>query len=171
MTGRADRLHARQPEIPDDVGRGKGREEAAAGGVDMNINVDSGSLLQVVKRGGDRGDKFVLARVRHAEGRYDCDRILVDGLQHPLGIHVEHVGTHRNFPLLDLPVAAKLCPADLDRSANQVRLVGRLAKRLAARFPAPLGSHATEHAGFGRSDGRGTNRGGRRRGVPKSASM
>ena len=144
----ADRLHTRQSEIPDNVGRGKWREEATASGVNMNINVESGSLLQVVKRRGDRGDKFVLTRIRHAEGRYDCDGILIDRLQHPFGIHVEHVGTHRNFPLLDLPVTAKLRPTDLDRSANQVRLFNGLAERLAARFPAPLGRHAAQHAGF-----------------------
>src|SRR5271170_7203012 len=81
--------------------------------------------------------------------------------------HVEHARTHRDFPLLDLPVTTKLRPADLNRPTNQVRLVRGFALRLVPRLPAPLGRHAAEHAGFRGPYGRGADRGGRRRAVPQ----
>ena len=46
MAGAVDRLHARKPEVPRDLRRAEGREEPAARGVDMNVDVEPRPLLK-----------------------------------------------------------------------------------------------------------------------------
>ena len=46
----ADRLHPRQPEVPLEVGRAERGEEAAAGRVDVDVDVEPGVGLQLVER-------------------------------------------------------------------------------------------------------------------------
>ena len=86
------------------------------------------SLLQVVERGADLGDRLVAAVERRAEDRDDADRVLVAVLHRLLGGQVEAVALHRHEPRLDVPVVGELLPADLDVDAHdEVRLVDRLA--------------------------------------------
>ena len=85
-------------------------------------------------------DGLVVARERHAEGRDDADGVLVDPLEHLLGVHDQAVALHRDLAVLDAPVARELVPADLDRARHQVRLVDRAC-------PPPAAGRASSRAG------------------------
>ena len=111
-----------------------------------------------VQRRGHRLDELVLSGVGDPKRRNDSDGVLVHRGQHAFGVHAVGARPHGDLPLLDLPVDAELVPADLDRAADQVRLVGRLAEGLAPRLPAPFRGHAGQHAGLRRADGRGPDR-------------
>ena len=50
MARGVDRLHARQAEVPLQVGVEERRDEAAGGAVDVDGDVEAGALLQVVER-------------------------------------------------------------------------------------------------------------------------
>ena len=110
--------------------------------------------LKLVERVRQRLNELEIAAVGDAEGRHDADRVLVDALEHLLGVHEQTAAVHRDLAHLDVPVARELVPADLHRPADHVRLVGRLALGLHLRAPAPLHRHAAEHAGFARADRR-----------------
>ena len=67
-------------------------------------------------------------------------------------------GRHRDFTHFNIPIAAELVPADLDRAAYQVGLVNGFAGGFPAGSPAPQGGHASKHACFTGTDSGTTNR-------------
>ncbi len=104
----------------------------------------------------DVGDRLVLAGERDAERRHDADGVLVDPLESTSsGVHDQPVALHRDLAMLDVPVAGELVPADLDRTGDQVRPVGRLAGGAPALAPLPQQRHPAEHRRLARAGGRG----------------
>ena len=155
-----DRLDGRQPEVPDQVGVGERRHEAAGGRVDVQRHVPAGLLVELLQHRVELLDGLELSGVRRAENTHDGDRVLVDqrlGLGHANhGALVRHV----NAAQLDVEVARELVPDDLHVGPrHDVRLVGRLALGSAAGAPVPLERESGQHHGLRRADGRGTDRG------------
>ncbi len=70
------------------------------------------------------------------------------------GPHQEPVAFDRDLAHLDVEVAAELVPADLHRTANEVRLVSGFALGLHLCPPAPFRREATEHRRFAGAGGR-----------------
>ena len=77
MARGVDRLHARQAEVPLEVGVEERRDEATRRGVDVHRDVETRVGLELVERGADLGDRLVAAVERGAEDRDDADRVLV----------------------------------------------------------------------------------------------
>ena len=123
VAGGVDGFHARQPEIPEEIGIVEGGEKAAAGGVDMHGNVQARIGLQLVQRLTDLGHGFVLAGVGHAQGRHHADGVFVAPGQGFRRAHDEPILFHGDFAQFDIPVAGELVPADLHRAADQIGLV------------------------------------------------
>ena len=167
VAGAADRLHPRQPEVPLEVGRAERREEAAAGRVDVDVDVQPGLRLQPVERVGDLLHRLVAAGVGDPQGRHHEDGVLVDPLEHVLGRHHVLAVRHGDLAHLDVPVARELVPHDLNRPADHVGPVGRLALGAALGPPPPLRGHAAEHAGLRRADRGGADGVGRLGRVPQ----
>ena len=159
MAGGVDRLHAGEPEVPDEIGVDERRDEPTRRAVDVHRDVEVRVRLEPVQRRADVGDRFVRTVERGSEHRDDTDRVLVAVLDGLLGGEVVRVALHRRQAHLDFPVAAELLPADLDvRPHHHVRRVARLPGRLLARPPAPLERHAREHRGLTRTGRRGAGR-------------
>ena len=162
-----DGLHPRQPEIPFQSGGAEGRQKAAAGAVDMDRNVEPRGRLELIERVGDRLDRLIAAVERDPQRGHHADGVLVAAGEHFLRRHEQTVFFHRDFAQLDVPVARELVPADLDRTANQVRPVGGLARGPAFLAPAPLHGHPAQHRGFARAGGRAAYRLHRVRRIPQ----
>ena len=129
MPGGVDRRHARQPEVPLELGVDERRDERAGRAVDVDRDVEAGPLLQLVERLADLLDRLVRALEGRAENRDDADRVLVAELDGLLGGEVEAVALHRDEAHLHVPVVRELLPADLDVDAHHdVGPVGRLAR-------------------------------------------
>ena len=163
----ADRLDPGQPEIEDDPGCAERGEEAAAGPVHVDVDVQAGIGLQLVQGLGHLLHWLVRAGVGDAEGRHDHDRVLVHPLQHRGRIHHVPAGCHRDLADFDVPVTGELVPDHLDRTTDEVRVVGRLARGPPLGPPPPLGRHPRQHAGLRRADGRGADGVGRLGRVPQ----
>jgi len=56
-----DRLHARDPEVPLEIGLQERRDEPARGSVDVQRHVEPGARLQVVECSGNLLDRLVAA--------------------------------------------------------------------------------------------------------------
>ncbi len=110
-------------------------------------------------------DRLVGAGEGHAERGDDADRVLVADARDLVGRHAEPSGRERHLAQLDVEVAGELVPADLHRTADQVRPVGRLCpaawrrlrqRHLSARPPSiaaslePGGRAADRRGGVGR---------------------
>ena len=118
----------------------------------------STSLLQLIQSLRDGLHRLVLAAGSHAECGYDHDGIFVTQSQRLFRAHQQTVTFERNLPDLDIEIAAELVPADLHRSTNQIRPVGRFALRAHPGSPAPFRRQTAEHSGLagaggGTSDG------------------
>jgi hypothetical protein len=163
----ADRLHPRQPEVPQHLGRAERREERSARTVDVEVDVQAGVGLQLVECRSELGHRLVAPRVGHTEGRHHEDRVLVDELEHVLDAHVVVAGRHPDLSHLDVPVLGELVPHHLHRTAHHVRSVRGQARRRTLLPPTPLRRHAGEHAGLGGPDAGRSHRVGRVRGVPE----
>ena len=135
-------------EVPHELWCAERGDEATRGGIDVDGDVETGPSFQVVEGGGQRCDVLIGAGVGHPEGRHHQDGVLVHLGQHLLWIHAEASRRHADLTDLDVPVASELVPDDLDRTTDDVGLVGRLARLGTCLSPAPLGGHAGEHASF-----------------------
>ena len=69
------------------------------------------------------------------------------------GGHDQAITLHGNLPQFHVPVAGKLVPADLHRTADHVGLVGGFAGGLHLFAPAPLHGHAAQHGGLAGAGG------------------
>ena len=142
-------MHAREGEVPDQIGLGERRDEPARRRVHVHRNVRSSARCQLVQSGADLAHRLVAAVERRAENRHDADRVLVAVGERRLGGEVEAIALHRHESRLDVPVAAELVPTHLHVDAeDQVGSVGRLARRPHPLSPQPLQSEATEHRGL-----------------------
>jgi hypothetical protein len=83
-----DRLDPRQAEIPLQVGRAERRQEAAAGAVDVDGDVQPLILLEFVERVADGLDRLVLAGEGDAQGRHHADGVLVAALEASSGVMI-----------------------------------------------------------------------------------
>ncbi len=168
VPGRADRMHARQPEVPHEVGIEERRDERARGAVHVDRHVEPRSLVQVVERAGELLDGLVDTVVRDAEDRHHADRVLVHRCQHPLSGQVGLLLRDGHVPGLDVPIVRELLPDHLHRGAeDDVGCVGRSAGRLPTLLPAALQGEAGEHARLRGADRGGADRGVRLRRVPE----
>lgn len=154
-----DRLHPGQAEIPGQVRRAEGREEASARPVHMDRHVEPGLGLELVKGVGDRLHRLVLAGEGDAEGGDHADGVLVDPLEHFRGVEDQPVALHGDLADLDVEIAGELVPADLHGAADHVELVGGFSGRLARLAPAPFEREPAQHRRLGRSDGGAAKRG------------
>ncbi len=167
-----DGPHARQAEVPQELGRQERRNETARRGVDVQGHVPSPPVLvapattaatgtavmriaQCGQRGIEGGDGLVLAGVGRAQYPDHADGVLVDqghGLGHP---DDEALGGQWHVAGLDVEVAGELLPAHLDvRSHDDVRAVKGEPGRLAGVAPTELHGQAGEVDGLGAPDGR-----------------
>ena len=94
--------------------------------------------------------QLVGAGVGDAEGRHDHDRVLVDPLEHVVGVHHVVAGRHRDLAHLDVPVLGELVPHHLHRAAHHVRACRSACPRPAAWPasatwpPCPPSMHASD---------------------------
>ena len=158
VSGGRDGVDPLDAEVPHELWCAERGDEATRGGIDVDGDVETGPSFQVVEGGGQGGDVFVAARVGDPKGGHHQDGVLVDLLEHLLWLHAEAAWCHADLADLDVPVASELVPDDLDRAADHVGLIGRLARLRTCLSPAPLGRHAGEHAGLRGADGRGPDR-------------
>ncbi len=167
---RVDGLHARQPEVPQEVGVDERRDEGARGAVHVHRHVDAGPLLVGVQRLADLLDRLVGAVEGGAEDGDDADGVLVAALHGLLGRQVQPVAFHRHEAHLHVPVVGELLPAHLDVDAHhEIGLVRGLALGLAPLLPAALEGEAAQHRGLARADRRAARRLVRIRRVPQPA--
>ena len=160
MPGSIDGFHPRQAEVPEQVRLHEGREESAAGSVDVDGDVEPGLGLQLVERDADLVDRLELQSERNAESNDHADGVFVTALEHFFRREQQAVAFHGDFADLDVEVAAKLVPADLHRAHDEVRSIGGFALGALAFAPFPLEGQAAEHgclagAGGGAADGAG----------------
>ena len=142
-------MHARQREVPDQIGLGERRDEPARRGVHMHRNIRPSARCQLIKGGADLAHRLVAAVERRAENRHDADRVLVAVGERRLGGEVEAIALHRDQSWLDVPIATELVPTHLDVDAeDEVGPVGRLARSPHPLSPQPLESQATQHRGL-----------------------
>ena len=81
MAGSVDGFYPRQAEVPEKVRLHEGREESAAGSVDVDGDVEAGLGLQLVERQADLVDRLELQGERNAEGNDDADGVFVAALE------------------------------------------------------------------------------------------
>ena len=149
----ADGAHPLDPEVPDEVRSAERGDEPPARSIDVDVDVEAGLGLEVVKRCGETGHILVGTGVGHPERRDHEDRVLVHSSQHLGDVHGVATGGHRDLPDLDVPVPGKLVPDDLDGTADQVGLVGGASCSLLPGSPTPLRRHPGQHAGLRGADG------------------
>ena len=113
-------------------GAQKGARKAPAGAVHVDVDVETGVLLQLVERLGELEHRLVRPGVGDAEGRHHHDGVLVHPLEHLLDVHAVAPRRHRDLPHLDVPVPGELVPDHLHGPAHHVGLVGRLPRGLCA---------------------------------------
>jgi len=159
VTGGIDGLHARHAEVPLQVGVEERGDEAARRPVDVDRDVESGALLQVVEQLRHALDVLVAPIERRAQHDDDPDGVLVAELDGLLGREVVPLALHGDEPHLHVPVIGELVPAHLDVDAgHEVGLVGRLALGPALLLPATLEGEAAEHRRLARAGGRAAGR-------------
>ena len=140
MAGDVDRAHLLETEVPQRVGVEERPHEAAAGGVDVQRDVEPLLVLELEQHLVDALDVVRMAREGGAEHGADADRVLVEMGMDVLGPDRELVGLQRDDPRLDVEVAAELVPYDVDVPAeDEVGLVDR---------QAPLCSRRSRHFHF-----------------------
>ena len=154
VTRSIDRLDPRETEVPHQIRRAEWSEESAAGRVDVDGNIQAGASLQIVECGGDRGDRFVVPCECHAERGHHADGVLVAALHRFLGRHDEAAIGHGDLTQLDVPIAREFLPANLHRTADEVRFVRRLSFGAAFGPPAPFHGHPAEHGRLAGPGGR-----------------
>lgn len=149
VAGGVDGDDSGQSEIPLQVGQDKGGDEAAAGSVDVDGDVQAALLQEVV----DALDVLVVAGVSGAQDDGNANGVLVNQVHGLRGINGVPVGSAVDVLLLDLEVARGLFPADLHGGRHDdVWLVGGLALGLALELPAALHGQHAEHDGLGGAD-------------------
>jgi hypothetical protein len=79
VAGGVDGLYAREAEVPLELRLQKGRDEAAAGAVDVNGNVEAGFFLKTIESGAEREDVLIVSGKSAAENGDDADSVLVAG--------------------------------------------------------------------------------------------
>ena len=162
-----DRPHPRQAEVPLQFRGAKGCQEAAAGAVHVDRYVQPGLALQLVKRLGHCRHGLVASGKGDPQGGHHADGVLVAQFEHFLRGHQQAVPIHGNFPVLHIPVAGELVPADLHRPGDEIGLVDGLALGLAPGLPAPLHGHAPQHGCLAGTGSRAADGVLARRGVPQ----
>ena len=98
----------------------EGREEGAAGSVDVDGDVEPGLGLQLVKRHADLVYRLELQSERDTECDDYADGVFVAALDHFFRREQEAFAFHGHFADFDIEVAAELVPADLDRAHDEV---------------------------------------------------
>lgn len=162
VPGRVDRLHARQPEVPHQVGRGERREESAAGRVDVQRDIGPAGGVQVVEGAGDPGDVLEQPGERLSQGGDHHDGVLVAMRGDVVGVHGQPVAAQRNLANLHVEIPCELLPTDLNRPADEVRYPGPT-----ALAPAELRRQPAQHRRLARPRGRCAQRGSRIGRVPQ----
>jgi len=160
VAGGVDGLDARQAEIPDDRRMDEGGNEASAGTIDVDGDVETLALLEVVEGLDDVFDGFVDEGVGEAERGDDTDSVLVTALEDFVGGHHESRAFAGDLAHFDVEVAAELVPADLYRAADEIGTGNVFAFGAAKVAPACPHGEAAEHGGFagacgGAADGSG----------------
>ena len=108
-----DGFDAWQAKVPEQVRLEERRDEAAAGAIDVDGNVEAGLLLEAVESGAQRENVFVVSGKGAAEHGDHSDGVLVAGLRGALRIGDHFVAFERNLARLHVPIAGELVPADL----------------------------------------------------------
>jgi hypothetical protein len=167
MAGSIDGFYPRQTEVPEQLRLHEGREESAAGSVDVDGDVEPGLGLQLVQRHADLVDRLELQGERDAEGNDHADGVFIAALEHFFRGEQQALAFHGNFADFDVEVAAELVPADLDRAHDEVRSVDGFALGALAFAPLPLEGQAAEHGCLAGAGGGAANGAGGFRGVPQ----
>lgn len=152
MAGDVDGDNLGQAEIPLEVGHDKGRDKATGSSVDVDGTVNVFGDQQVV----DGLCILIVAGVRGSEDRHDTNGVFIHQRHGRLGVNDEALPRAVDVLFVNLKVARRLFPADLNgRRHDDVGVLGRLAGGLAALLPAALHGEDGEHDGLGGADGGG----------------
>lgn len=152
VAGNVDRDNLFQTEIPLQIRDDKWSDKATAGGIDVNGAVNLLGDEQVVNGLGI----LVVAGVSGAENGDDTNGVFVDERHGELWVNDEALAGAVDILFLNLKVASRLFPADLDgRGHDDVGVLGGLAGGLAGELPAALHGEDGEHDGLGGADGGG----------------
>ncbi len=120
VAGGVDGFDARQAKIPEQIGLEEGREEGAAGAVDVDGDVEARFGLKLVEGETDLVDRLELQSEGDAESDNDADGVFIATLEHFSRPEQQAVAFHGDFANIDVEVAAELVPADLDRAHDEV---------------------------------------------------
>src|SRR6266480_5296631 len=157
MAGGIDGLDARNTEVPFEVRLQKWRDEASAGGIDVDGNIEALLLLQLIEGVADLADRLVAAVEGTAQNRHNADSVFVAELYDFFCAKMIALPLHRHEARLDVPIATKFLPADLHIDAHhEIRTISGLARCLHALALAFLDGESTEHTGLAGADGRAT---------------
>lgn len=138
-----------QSEIPLEIGQHKGGDEATAGRIDVDRDIQPLLLQEVV----DTLDVLIVAGIRRAQDNGNANGIFIHQVHSLLRINRVPVRRAVDILLLNLKVARGLFPADLHGGGHDdVWLVGGLALGLALDLPAALHGQDAEHDGLGGPD-------------------
>src|SRR5258708_2937830 len=120
--------------------------------MNMERNMQTFLALQVVQSGTDLFDWFVATIKCATQDGDNANGILVAELDCFFGIQMIAMGLDRNKAWLNLPVASKFVPADLDiGSHHQIWFVSWFALCSHALTPAPIHGHAAQHRSLART--------------------
>ena len=139
-------------------GMGEGSNEAAAGSIDVDWDVNASLRLIFVQDLADLLDRLVMASVGASEYDKDANRVLVDVLLHqfriePVAARLAHV----KDPGFDFEVAGKLLQGNLSVGAHEdVRLAPVLSLLVSTFLPSSLHGETPQMNGFTTSSGGGS---------------
>ena len=141
-----DADHLLETEVPLQIRLDEGGNEASTRSVDVNRAINVLLDKQIV----DSLHILVLSRVGCTNNGADTDGVLVHQVHSFLWVDDISVRGTVDVSLLDIEVASRLLPADLDsRVHDDVRLREVLALRLTLVLPALLHGERAEHDGLG----------------------
>ncbi|CAN5139405.1 hypothetical protein BH20ACT22_BH20ACT22_01820 [soil metagenome] len=131
----------------------KGGYKSAGSRINVDRHVDPSVILQTIKCSRDLLHRFVTAVKRRSKDSDDPDCILVASRYRRTGSEVCLAIRDRYLSRLDIPVTAKLVPADLHvRSHHEIRSFRRSAGHPGPFAPSPDQGETAQHAGLAGTD-------------------
>src|SRR5215469_11627818 len=113
----------------------KRSNEASAGGIHVDRNINTLLFFQIVQRLRDLPHRLIMQRMRHPKRRNHPNRIVVASTHRLLWRQVKPMSFTRHLSEFDVEVSRKLVPAHLDGSANYIWMHRRLPFPFAASPP------------------------------------
>ena len=128
-------------------------DKTTAGRVDVQRNVQTLLLFEIVESRRDCFDWFILERIGQSKSGNDAYGIFVATFENFFGRHQQAIAFARNLAQFDTEKFGKFLPADVDGAADQVGAATRTALHFTFALPAQLHGDAAENGSFTGADG------------------